>query len=173
MRKAYWIAIPVTASAFAAPAAAGDMQIQLEIPRLRVAEYHNPYVAVWLEDADGKAVANLDVWYDVDLRGDDPRKWLPDMRTWWRRAGRSADMPADGISGPTQVPGTYTLRFREGSRPLPKLAAGSYVLRVEAAREVGGRELVSIPFQWPPKKPMTGTKSGSKELGKVRLSIQP
>ena len=80
---------------------------------------------------------------------------------------------ADGISGPTQAPGTYTLRFSEGTRPLPRLAAGSYVLRVEAAREVGGRELVSIPFQWPPAKPMTGSKSGSKELGTVRLSIQP
>ncbi|RDS78439.1 DUF2271 domain-containing protein [Alteriqipengyuania lutimaris] len=173
MRKAYRIAIPVTAAAVAAPAAAGEMQVRVEIPRLRVAEYHNPYVAIWLEDADGKAVANLDVWYDVDLRGDDPRKWLPDMRTWWRRAGRTTDMPADGISGPTQAPGNYTLRFSEGTRPLPRLAAGSYVLRVEAAREVGGRELVSIPFQWPPAKPMTGSKSGSKELGTVRLSIQP
>ena len=122
MRKAYRIAIPVTAAAVAAPAAAGEMQIRLEIPRLRVAEYHNPYVAVWLEDADGKTVANLDVWYDVDLRGDDPRKWLPDMRTWWRRAGRNTSMPADGISGPTQAPGTYTLRFSEGTRPLPRRA---------------------------------------------------
>ncbi len=173
MRIAYRVAIPMTAAAVATPAAAGEMTVYFEIPRLRVAEYHNPYVAVWLEDADGKTVANLDVWYDVDLRGDDPRKWLPDMRTWWRRAGRSTSMPADGISGPTQAPGNYTLRFSEGTGPLPKLAAGSYVLRIEAAREVGGRELVSIPFQWPPAKPMTGSKSGSKELGRVRLSIQP
>ncbi|MDG6077699.1 DUF2271 domain-containing protein [Erythrobacter litoralis] len=165
--------LPLTAAAIAAPAAAGELQVQLEIPRLRVAEYHNPYVAVWLEDANGKAVANLDVWYDVDLRGDDPRKWLPDMRTWWRRAGRSSTMPANGISGPTQPPGRYSLRFSEGSQPLPRLAAGSYVLQVEAAREVGGRELISIPFQWPPAKPMTGLKWGSKELGTVRLSIKP
>ena len=160
MRIAYRFAIPMTAAAVATPAAAGEMTVHFEIPRLRVAEYHNPYVAVWLEDADGKTVVNLDVWYDVDLRGDDPRKWLPDMRTWWRRAGRSTSMPADGISGPTQAPGDYTLRFSEGTRPLPRLAAGSYVLRIEAAREVGGRELVSIPFQWPPAKPMTGSKSG-------------
>lgn len=173
MRYTTRIVLPLTAAAVATPAAAGDMQVQLEIPRLRVAEYHNPYVAMWLEDANGKTVANLDVWYDVDLRGDDPRKWLPDLRTWWRRSGRTAEMPANGISGPTQPPGRYTLRFTEGTRPLPALAAGSYVLRVEAAREVGGRELVSIPFQWPPAKSMTGTKTGSKELGTVRLTIQP
>ncbi|WP_170003908.1 DUF2271 domain-containing protein [Pseudopontixanthobacter vadosimaris] len=173
MRIIARISLPLTAVAVAAPVSAGDLQVQFEIPRLRVAEYHNPYVAVWLEDANGKAVANLDVWYDTDLRGDDPRKWLPDMRTWWRRIGRSSTMPANGISGPTQPPGRYSLRFSEGSRPLPRLAAGSYVLKVEAAREVGGRELVSIPFQWPPAKPMTGTKLGSKELGAVRLSIKP
>lgn len=173
MRITARISLPLAAAAAAAPVSAGDLQVQFEIPRLRVAEYHNPYVAVWLEDANGKAVANLDVWYDTDLRGDDPRKWLPDMRTWWRRIGRSSTMPANGISGPTQPPGRYSLRFSEGSRPLPRLAAGSYVLQVEAAREVGGRELVSIPFQWPPAKPMTGTKSGSKELGAVRLSIKP
>ena len=173
MRTTNWLAIPATFVVAGSPALAGEMQVQIEIPKLRVAEYHNPYVAIWIENADGKAVANLDVWYDTDLRGDDPRKWLPDLRTWWRRAGRSTEMPANGISGPTQAPGKYTLRFSEGTRPLPKLAAGSYVLRVEAAREVGGRELVSIPFQWPPKKPMAGTKSGSKELGTVRLSIKP
>ena len=173
MRTVSNLAFSMTAIAVATPAAGGELQVQLEIPRLRVAEYHNPYVAVWIEDARGKAVANLDVWYDADLRGDDPRKWLPDMRTWWRRAGRSADMPADGISGPTQPPGRYSLRFSEGTRPLPRLAAGSYVLQVEAAREVGGRELISIPFQWPPARPMTGAKSGSKELGAVRLSIKP
>ena len=82
-------------------------------------------------------------------------------------------MPADGVSGPTQGPGQYTLRFREGTRPLPRIAKGSYTLRVEAAREVGGRELVSIPFQWPPKTAMAGSANGLKELGKIRLAIKP
>lgn len=170
MRKSLLMAVPVLASS---PAYAGGMQVALEIPRLRVAEYHNPYVAVWIEDANGKVAVNLDVWYDTDLKGEDPRKWLPDMRTWWRRAGRSTKMPADGISGPTQGPGRYNLSFKEGSKPLGRLAPGSYKLRVEAAREVGGRELVTIPFQWPPAKPVTAAARGSKELGAVRLTVKP
>jgi hypothetical protein len=44
---------------------------------------------------------------------------------------------------------------------------------VEAAREVGGREMVSIPFQWPPRKAMSGSAAGTKELGAVRLTIKP
>lgn len=158
----------------ATPVAARDLQVSLQIPRLRVAEYHNPYIAVWIEDASGKAVANLDVWYDVDMRGADKgEKWLSDMRLWWRRAGRSLKMPANGVSGPTQAPGTYNLNFTEGRSPLGRLPAGTYKLQVEAAREVGGREVVSIPFQWPPSGTKTASAKGSSELGTVRLTIKP
>ena len=83
-----------------------------------------------------------------------PSLW-DSLRTWWRRAGRSLRLPANGISGPTQAPGRHTMRYAAGSRPLGNLAAGSYRLRVEAAREVGGRELVTIPFQWPPRRAQT------------------
>jgi hypothetical protein len=173
LRKTIIIAVSFS-GIVAAPAAAAEMQISLEIPRLRVAEYHNPYVAIWIEDEAGKVAANLDAWYDVDLKGEEPgTKWLPDLRTWWRRVGRTVKMPVDGVSGPTQAPGRYELRFSEGTRPLGRLAPGAYRLRVEAAREVGGRELVTIPFQWPPRAAQTGSASGSAELGAVRLTIRP
>lgn len=158
----------------ASPAIAGELQVSVEIPRPRVAEYHNPYVAIWIEDEAGKVVANLDAWYDVDQRGEEAgTKWLPDLRTWWRRAGRSLTMPVNGVSGPTQPPGRYTLRFAEGTRPLGRLAPGAYRLRVEAAREVGGRELVTVPFQWPARTPQTVSATGTAELGAVRLSVRP
>jgi hypothetical protein len=32
----------------ATPALAADLELSLEIPRLTVAEYHRPYVAVWI-----------------------------------------------------------------------------------------------------------------------------
>ncbi|MCP9223658.1 DUF2271 domain-containing protein [Erythrobacter sp. LQ02-29] len=173
MRKIVLFALPTVPLLSASPALAGEMEISLEIPRLRVAEYHEPYVAIWIENDAGKAVATLDVWYDTDQKGEDGRKWLSDMRTWWRRAGRSMTMPANGISGPTQAPGRYNLRFTEGTRPLPRLAAGSYTLRVEAAREVGGREMLSIPFQWPPRNVRSGSATGSQELGTLRFTIKP
>jgi len=38
---------------------------------------------------------------------------------------------------------------------------------VEAAREVGGRELLRLPFQWPPRAPTTAKVAGEHELGAV------
>ncbi|TXG93418.1 MAG: DUF2271 domain-containing protein [Rhodocyclaceae bacterium] len=158
----------------ATPAMAGELTVTVEIPRLKVAEYHKPYVAIWIETADGKAVSNLDVWYDIDLKGKEAgTKWLPDLRTWWRKSGRTLAMPANGISGPTQGPGSYTLKFPEGARPLGKLAPGAYKLQIEAAREVGGRELLSIPFQWPAKGTRTASAKGQSELGAVTLTVKP
>ena len=57
-------------SLLVAPAAyAGDLSVNVEIPRINAAEYHRPYVAVWVEDADGKAAADLAVWYqDKDTK---------------------------------------------------------------------------------------------------------
>ena len=165
-------AIIIATGLVASPAAAQQISVTVEIPRLRVAEYHNPYVAIWIENDAGKAVATLDAWYDVDLRGEPGEKWLPDLRTWWRRAGRSLKLPANGISGPTQAPGSHTVEFKQGSRPLGNLAPGSYRLRVEAAREVGGRELVTVPFQWPPSGTASASASGKSELGKVSLTVK-
>jgi hypothetical protein len=35
-----------------APVLAAEIQLEVEIPRLQVAEYHRPYVAIWLEQPD-------------------------------------------------------------------------------------------------------------------------
>ena len=45
------------------PVQAADLSIDIEIPQINSAEYHRPYVAVWIEGADGNASANLTVWY--------------------------------------------------------------------------------------------------------------
>ena len=146
--------------AAAMPAAAGTVTITL--PRLAVAEYHRPYVAVWLEPARGGAQRTLAVWYDVEKGGKEPgTKWLADLRSWWRKGGRSLKLPADGISGATQAPGEHVV-------PLPaNLAPGTYVLNVEAARETGGRELVSIPLTIPA---VAGGAAGTTELGTVTIA---
>ncbi|MDX3907910.1 MAG: DUF2271 domain-containing protein [Pigmentiphaga sp.] len=154
-------------------AQAADMAVRIEIPRLNVAEYHRPYVAVWVEGPDQKVAANLAVWYDVKLKNDEGTKWLKDMRQWWRRSGRELTMPADGISGATRPVGEHQLSFNEGKPPLGKLAAGKYELVVEAAREVGGRELLRIPFQWPPTAPAKSEARGEHELGRVALELKP
>ena len=152
------IAAPVLVSpALAAPGGT----VTVTIPRLEVAEYHRPYVAIWLEPVGGGAPRTLAVWYDVKKRGNDPgTKWLADLRAWWRKGGRSMAMPADGVSGATRAPGQYTI-------PLPAdIKPGQYVLNVEAARETGGRELVSVPLT------ANARASGKTELGAVAISAR-
>jgi len=145
----------IAAPAIAAPAGT----VTITIPRLSVAEYHKPYLAVWLEPVGGGPPRALAVWYDLKKRGNDPgTKWLADLRAWWRKGGRSMTMPADGVSGATRAPGQYTI-------PLPAdVKPGQYVLNVEAARETGGRELVSVPLA-------AGARTtGKTELGTVAIS---
>jgi hypothetical protein len=55
-----------------------------------------------------------------------------------------------------------------------KLAPGDYTLVVEAAREVGGRELVKIPFSWPAKAPQIGQGPGQgPNSALVTLAVKP
>ncbi|MGV3654741.1 MAG: DUF2271 domain-containing protein [Noviherbaspirillum sp.] len=157
----------------ATPALAADLTLKLDIPRLNVAEYHKPYVAVWIERPDRSVAANLAVWYDLKLKNREGEKWLKDMRQWWRRSGRELEMPVDGVSGATRAPGEQQIRLTGAQSPLAKLPAGDYILMVEAAREVGGRELVQVPFQWPPKAAATAKAQGEHELGAITLELKP
>ncbi len=155
----------IAAPVLAVPASAAPGAVTITVPRLDVAEYHRPYVAVWLEPVGGGTPQTLAVWYDLKKRGNDPgTKWLADLRAWWRKGGRSLTMPADGISGATRAPGQYSI-------PLPAtIKPGHYVLNVEAARETGGRELVTVPLNVPASAPARA--SGKTELGAVTLSTR-
>ncbi|MFO7190316.1 MAG: DUF2271 domain-containing protein [Pseudomonadota bacterium] len=147
--------------------------VTIEIPRLSVAEYHRPYTAIWLEDGAQRFVANLAVWYDVKQPNKKGNEWLKDMRQWWRKSGRTLDMPVDGISGATRPPGEHRLAFDGNAAPWKDLAPGEYRLVVEAAREVGGRELIAVPFRWPVEAPQRLEASGEHELGKIVLEFTP
>ncbi len=147
-----------------------DLSLTVEIPQLPVAEYHRPYVAIWIEDADQTIAANLAVWYQV--RGDHT-KWLPDLRQWWRRGGRDLKVPVDGLTGATRPVGQHTLKFDAARQPLAGLEPGKYTLVVEAVREVGGREALRIPFEWPVKAQQRGSAQGTTELGAVALTLNP
>jgi hypothetical protein len=185
----------------AAPAAiAADLDVSVQIPQLDVAEYHRPYVAIWLEREDRSVAGNLAVWYSQKKGGGGPggpggpapadakpaegkpaqagggeggTKWLPDLRQWWRRSGRELSMPIDGVSGATRPVGEQKLSFKVGSAPLAELAPGKYKLMVEAAREDGGRELLDIPFEWPVTAEMPLKAQGKSELGAVSLQLKP
>ena len=152
-------------------AMAADLSVKFDLPQLNVAEYHKPYVAIWLERADQSVAANLAVLYDLkkDAAGD---KWVKDLRTWWRKAGRDAKFPLDGVSGATRPAGSQTMKFDGAKHGLDKLPAGDYKLVVEASREAGGRELVKVPFTWTGKGKVAANAAGKEELGAVALELQ-
>jgi hypothetical protein len=169
MRMRYSLALT---AALGVPASAAELTVKLELPRIPVAEYHRPYAAVWVERADQSVAANLAVWYDLKKKGNEGTKWLKDVRQWWRKSGRELQMPVDGLSGATRAPGEHQLVFAARS-PLDQLPAGDYAVVVEAAREGGGREVVRLPFQWPPKGPQGVKVRGDHELGAVGVELKP
>ena len=166
MRKLTLALSASAAAAVAGPALAADLTVSVEIPRLSVAAYHRPYVAVWIERPDNTAVRTMAVWYETSNVAEG-KDWLKDMRTWWRRGGRAMTMPADGISSATKAPGRHTVTL-PGAR-LRDLPAGNYVVVVEAARELGGREVVRVPFGWGGAN--TARATGSTELGAVSVTV--
>ncbi len=156
-------------------ALAAELGVSVEVPALKVAEYHRPYVAIWLEGEQQQIAAHLALWYQTGKGGPEGEgtKWLKDLRTWWRRGGRALQLPVDGMSGATRVPGTHVLHYRAEHGPLAALAPGSYRLQVEAAREVGGRELLSLPLDWPPAAAATLRTRGVHELGQLNVRLEP
>ncbi|WP_206861395.1 DUF2271 domain-containing protein [Lysobacter changpingensis] len=156
----------------ALPAYSAEIDVSVQIPQLNVAEYHRPYVAIWVEGADQKALANLAVWYQQKSTAEGHgTKWLPDLRQWWRRSGRTLKVPVDGVTGPTRPVGTHALRFDAKHPELAELPPGDYTLVVEAVREVGGRELVKVPLKWGGA--AGGKAQGTSELGLVTVASKP
>ncbi len=153
-------------------AVAADLSVKFELPQLNVAEYHKPYVAMWIEKADGAVASTLSVLYDVKKKDNGGEKWVKDLRTWWRKAGRETQLPIDGVSGATRAAGVHTLSFGPARTGIDKLPAGDYKLVVEAAREAGGRELVRVPFTLPAKGKVAASANGKEELGAVSITIQ-
>jgi len=152
---------------------AAELSVSVEVPALKVAEYHKPYVAIWIEKEDQSVAANLAIWYQTKPGKERGTKWLPELRQWWRRSGRDLELPVDGISGATRSAGTQVLRFDDTKGVLAKLPAGNYSLVVEAVREEGGRELLKIPFSWPAKKARQLKAQGEHELGAIGLELKP
>ena len=155
------------------PAAAASLTLQLTLPEVTAASYYRPYLAAWVEKADDKApLGTLTVWYDTRLRDNQGRGWLRNLRTWWRAGGEELALPVDGVTGATRPVGMHALHFSGATGTLANLAAGRYQIAVEVAREQGGRELLRVPFEWGGAA-NTADAHGEKELGQVRVSVEP
>lgn len=130
--------------------------IDYEIPANAVDRYRKPYLAVWIEHEDGRAVRQLHVLGDRS-------RWLSELPRWWRHYGRNDPAGALGIARPTRAPGQYTLAWDGRDDRGRAMPAGRYVLRVEAAREHGGHEDIALPF------PLGGATSPLRQQGQTEI----
>lgn len=152
---------------------AADLSIDITIPQIDTAEYHRPYVAVWLEGDNRKVVRDIAVWYENKKADGEGKKWLKDLRQWWRVSGRNQEAPADAVTGATRPVGTHKVNVAATAAALQDLPAGRYEIVVEASREKGGRELVRLPLDWPPTATKTEESAGKHELGNIKLTATP
>lgn len=144
--------------------AVDKVSIQYEIPELAVQPYHRPYVAIWIENNDRDGIETLDVQHEK-------KKWLKDMRQWWRRIGRSETPPYDAVSSATKKPGKYKLEWISDKVVDPKIT--EYWLVIEAAREEGGRELLRQKVLLGTSEAQSYILNGKSELGEISIEISP
>lgn len=118
---------------------ATEIELSVNLAK-QTGEYHNPYVAAWIENESGKSVRTLLLWREG-------AKWLKDLRTWWRKVGRRNKKLVDGITSATRPAGDYRLSFKALDDNDKPLAEGEYTLKVEVVRENGGRAIIKQKFK--------------------------
>lgn len=139
-----------------------ELEVQVELPKIETGTYHRPYVAVWIEDEQQQPVRLVEAWLDKP-------DWIKDLRRFWRKLGRSEPQLVDARTGATKGPGSYKVRWDGKDEQGKAVAAGNYVLFVEAAREQGGRNLAKQAFTWDGSAVQIEIEA-STELGKIKLT---
>ena len=97
-----------------------------------------PFIAVWVEDKDGKLIRTLALWFNK------PR-WVPDLKAWNRKHGQKEYKgPTDlhSLGSATRPAGSYTLNWDGRDDDGALVNTGDYTIYVEAVREHGGYELI-------------------------------
>jgi hypothetical protein len=100
-------------------------------------------------------------------------RWMNGVREWWADSGHALKFPVDGLTSASRPAGAYELTFDSADPKLAGLKPGKYQLMIEAAREHGGEETISIPFVWPVRALQAGETSGKTELGAAQLRLTP
>ena len=114
-----------------------EVNINFELARFE-GRFRRPFVAVWVEDSKKNTVKTLALWYNK------PR-WLPDLKEWYRKNnGKYSPETKDiaTISSATRPPGSYILKWDGKDEEGKNVAADTYTIYIEAAREHGTYQLI-------------------------------
>lgn len=106
-----------------------ELTLSFELPNPG-ARARRPYVAFWIEDADGKPVRTVAVW------GNSP-KWLGTMSAWWKFGKDYGNDVKRAVCKATRAPGKYELVWDGKDDAGKALPQGTYTVKLEVHREHG------------------------------------
>ncbi len=112
----------------------------------------NPYIAVWIEDADGNLLRTNALWFEQTQKG--PR-WLSDLKRWFvvDQAGFGPDA-IETVSTATRQPGSYTVSWDGLDEEGDPVSAPVFIC-IEAARERGPYSLIRESYDFSSTGPVT------------------
>jgi hypothetical protein len=119
-----------------------ELALTLTLERPSGGRYERPYVAVWLEDANGNAIRTLELW----MKQGKGMRWLPELKRWnraeqSRKTQDNRDLAAT-IASPTREAGKYNLVWDGKNDKDALVDQGTYYICVETAREHGPYQLI-------------------------------
>lgn len=104
---------------------------------------HNPYIAVWVEDADGEMIDTISLWMKSDKA-----KYLRELTRFSEGESTYVDAGGDldAVTSATRQAGAYSVAWDGTGIDGSPVAQGSYFICIEAAREHGPYELIREAF---------------------------
>ncbi|MEM7365112.1 MAG: DUF2271 domain-containing protein [Pseudomonadota bacterium] len=135
--------------------------LDYEIPSFSSGNYRRPYLAIWITDNKRRVVRNL-------LLLGESERWARENSRWWRQVGRRDETALSGLARPTRRPGQYRVTW-DGRDDFGKSLLGKkYTLHIEAAREHGEKDYVTLTID--PETPVSLKVPPKGEIGSISLS---
>jgi thiamine biosynthesis lipoprotein len=123
-----------------------------------------PYVAVWVEDSNGKRVRTVAVWGNA-------ARYLPDLIEWWKLAQQDQQQVAS-VTRATRAAGHYRIAWDgldDQKQPVP---AGTYTVFLEVNRQRGSHAVQSGAIVCG-RTTATGVIPAAPEFGQADLTFGP
>ena len=120
-----------------------ELAIDIELNEITDFRPHRPYVAIWIENKEGKPIRTLSVWMQSGRKG---QKYVRDLRRWFREdqdrqtAGGADLIPT--VSSATRQPGRYSFVWNGRDDQGKPVEQGEYFVNIEVVREHGTYQLV-------------------------------